>query len=224
MNNQTGLATRTDVPAFGSRNEIAVLAKRFEVMLPGGKKLNEGEKLALAQVALITHLNPFIGEIWYIPGKGITIGIAGARRLDNEAMVKAGGRSWPSFTMCPPEEAGVPARDVPHLAAAFRCEISDSVENEKYLRSLTEMINTISKTESIDPLNDAKAAIGPRPSWIGYGYSTLTEESRMNKVQLARKRAHADALKQRIIVPFGVSVAVTDTRDEDVVDAQFKEA
>lgn len=223
MNEQT-LATRTDVPAFGSRNEIAVLAKRFEVMLPGGKKLNESEKLALAQVSLITRLNPFIGEIWYIPGKGIQIGIAGARRLDNEAMVKAGGRSWPTFTLCPPEEAGVTTRDLPHLAAAIKCEISDSVENEKHFQALTEMINSLTRSGCTDPAKEARAAIGPRPSWIGYGYSTVTEESRMNKVQLARKRAHADALKQRIIVPFGVSVAVTDTRDENVVDAQFKEA
>lgn len=46
----------------------------------------------------------------------------------------------------------------------------------------------------------------------------------MNKTALARKRAEADALKKRIVVPFGASVSSEDISPAfEVVEAEFTE-
>ena len=205
---------------FGERTDVYSLAKRIKLMVRGGDKLTEPEALALAQVSIATNLNPFIGEVWYIPGGGPMIGIVGARRMENETMNKKGGTSFPEFTPCDTEEVGAP--DPNDVAAAFRCEIFDSHATAQYQRLLVETINTLRNCGSPDPVKEAREIVGPRPRWIGWGYSSRTEKSKMNKTSLARKRAEADALKKRIVVPFGVGV----TGDEiapayETVEAEF---
>lgn len=214
-------ATPSALPSmFGERTDVYSLAKRIKLMVRGGDKLTESEALALAQVSIATNLNPFIGEVWYIPGGGPMIGIVGARRLENETMNKKGGTSFPEFTPCDTEEVGAP--DQNDVAAAFRCEIFDSNATAQYQRLLLETINTLRNCGSSDPVKEAREIVGPRPCWIGWGYSTRTEKSKMNKTALARKRAEADALKRRIVVPFGAGVSGDEVAPAyETVDTEF---
>ena len=194
------------IQVYGTSEEIMRMAKRFKTALRGGDKLNENEVVALAQIAKITGLNPFIGELWYIPGKGPMIGIAGARRTWNEQSAKGGGWSHIEIIPTSADEVGYTG-DVKDLAAAFRAEAHDSGATAQYQKLFTETIVAMRAAGSADPFADAKQICGPRPMWVGFGYSTMSETSRMNKTQLARKRAEADALKKCINVPFGVDVS-----------------
>jgi hypothetical protein len=191
---------------YGTKEELSSIAGRFKTALRGGDKLNNSELIALAQLSKITGLNPFIGELWYIPGKGPMIGIVGARRLWNEKSAAGGGWSSVEILPCTPQEAGY-AGDVKDLAAAFKATAHDSAATLQYQKMFTDTINTMRSAGSTDPFGDAKQICGPRPQWEGYGYSTVSETSRMNKTQLARKRAEADALKKCINVPFGLEVS-----------------
>jgi len=199
---------------LGQREDVLSFAKRIKVMVKGGEKLSDNEAMALAQVSLVTKLNPFIGEVWYIPGKGPMVGIAGARRYNNEQAANGGGYSFPEFTPVSAEEAGAkPGENVSH---AFRCDIFDSVAISQYQRLIVETINSLRAAGSKDPFGDAREIIGPKPKWTGFGYSTVDEQSRMNKMQLAKKRAEADGLKQRIVIPFGGEVSTEDASPQVV--------
>jgi len=218
MNNITPVRHDADL-VYGSREEISALAKRIKTMCPGGDKLNENEALALAQVATVTKLNPFIGEVWYIPGKGPMIGIKGARRIENEETRKENGYSWLQFEIITAVESGAPQPE--KVFRAYRCIINDINATKAYLavfHDALEMLRSYQPNEilkspmpSKDPYEEAKEICGPRPSWVGYGYSLIGEPSRMNPDALARKRAEADALKKRIVLPFGIEISATET-------------
>lgn len=201
------------IQLYGSSQDINVMAQRFKIALRGGEKLTTNEALALAQVARTTNLNPFTGEIWYIPGKGTMIGIAGARRLWKEQSKAGGGFSYVELIPCTKEEAGATEPDV---AAAFKAIAHDSSATAQYQKLFLETVNSLRAAGSTDPVKEAKEIMGPKPQWVGYGYSTKSETSRMNKTQLARKRAEADALKKCVTIPFGVEVAVQDVSSEYV--------
>lgn len=200
---------------YGDTADIVSLSRRIKVMVPGGNKLGDNEAQALAQLSLITQCNPFIGEIWYIPGHGPMIGIKGARRHSNKQVQEAGGKDayWtPSFRACSPEEAG--AKDIKDVAAAWKCTINDSVSTLRFQKMFLETVNTLRAAGCADPVKEAHEIVGYRPEWVGYGFSTMGENTRMNKQAVAMKRAEADALKKRFDIPFGAEVAAGDTAME----------
>jgi len=223
--------SNTTIELYGATDEIMEMARRYKTALPGGDKLANNEVVALAQIAKTTGLNPFVKELWFIPGKGPMIGIAGARRLWNEQSRNGGGWSHIEIVPCPPAEAGY-LGDVKDVAAAFRAEAHDSLATAQYQRLFTDTIRVMRESGSADPFGDAKQICGPRPMWVGFGYSTISETSRMNKTQLARKRAEADALKKCINVPFGVNVSAehdtapvlnVDKETGEVIEAETTE-
>lgn len=214
----------TSMQVYGSNQEITTMASRFKVALRGGDKLNNNELYALAQIAKVTSLNPFNGEIWYIPGKGTMVGIAGARRLWQEQSKAGGGFSFVEIIPCPPEEAGATEADV---VAAFKAIAHDSRATRDYQKLFSDTLASLRASGSTDPVKEAREIVGPRPEWTGYGYSTKSETSRMNKTQLARKRAEADALKKCVVLPFGVEVSTQDTAPQyapDYVEAVVTDA
>jgi hypothetical protein len=213
----TTLATKSNTSlVLGDYGEIEEFAKRIKMLMRGGDKLSNPEVMALAQFAKITNLNPFTGECWYISGKGPMVGIAGARRLDQQQTGDVGGFSFPTITPCSPEEAGATEAELKDVAAAFKTEITDTAAVAAYQKLFTQTIQAMREAGIADPFAAAKEVCGPRPSWVGYGYSTRGERSFMNKTQLARKRSEADALKKRIVIPFGAKIADSDVSPEYV--------
>jgi len=208
------------IESIGNRDELMAFANRVGYMVKGGNKLNDNEKMALAQVSMVTKLNPFIGEVWYIPGSGPMIGIAGARKLDNIQVSEKGGYTWEEAIPVDPAEAGASEEQVNNVAAAFRVDIHDSTATAQYQALFSDTLKMLRDAETKDPFAEAKEICGPRPVWSGYGFALRNERSRMSKPQLARKRAHADALKKRIIVPFGGEVSERDVSPEYDVDAE----
>ena len=203
---------------LGEYGEIETFAKRIKQMMRGGEKLSVNDVMSLAQFSKVTGLNPFIGECWWIPGSGAMVGIAGARRLEQEQARQTGSSSSPNFSVCDAQEAGATEVELKDVIAAFRCEINDSHASWEYVKMFTATLDSLRAAGVGDPVPVAREICGPRPSWVGYGYSKKSEPSRMNKIQLARKRAEADALKKRIVIPFGAEIAESDVAP-DYVDA-----
>lgn len=216
-NTQTQPKSLMTITTYGDSLDVISLAKRIKVMVPGGKNLNDNEAQALAQVSIATNCNPFIGEIWYIPGSGPMIGIKGTRRHATQQIEDAGGRDayWQSdFQPCSGEDAGYKG-DIKDLAAAYKCTITDSVSTAAYQKMFLETVNALRSAGSTDPVGDAREICGKRPQWTDYGFSLVSEKSRMNKQALARKRAESHALQLKFSIPFGAKVAAGD----DAVDA-----
>ena len=207
---------------LGEYGEIETFAKRIKQMMRGGEKLSVNDAMSLAQFSKVTGLNPFIGECWWIPGSGAMVGIAGARRLEQEQARQTGSSSSPNISVCSAEEAGATEAELKDVIAAFRCEINDSHASWEYMKMFTETLDSLRAAGVGDPVPVAREICGPRPSWVGYGYSKKSEPSRMNKVQLARKRSEADALKKRIVIPFGAEIAESEVAP-DYVDATAEE-
>lgn len=215
------------ISTYGDNLDVVSLARRIKIMVPGGKNLNDNEAQALAQVSIATNCNPFIGEIWYIPGSGPMIGIKGTRRHASQQIEDAGGKDafWQSdFEPCSGEDAGYKG-DIRDLAAAYKCTITDSVSTLAYQRMFLETVNTLRAAGSTDPVGEAREICGKRPQWIDYGYSLVSEKSRMNKQALARKRSESHALQLKFSIPFGAKVAAGDDAIDagDWVEGQAKE-
>ena len=141
-----------ELTTYGSKTELQEMAARFKVALRGGDKLQTNEVYALAQIAKLTNLNPFTGELWYIPGKGPMIGIAGARRLWNEKAKAGGGWAYIEIVPCSPEEAGATEKDV---VVAFKAIAHDSKATADYQKIMTETITSMRANGSADPFGDA---------------------------------------------------------------------
>ena len=76
------------------KQQLLDVNKRILTMLPGGAKLQDNERYALAQIAVVHGLDPFNGEVWYIPGRGPMIGIKGLRKKAREQVQ---GNFWIDF-------------------------------------------------------------------------------------------------------------------------------
>lgn len=200
------------------KQQLLDVNKRILTMLPGGAKLQDNERYALAQIAVAHSLDPFNGEVWYIPGRGPMIGIKGLRKKAREQVQ---GNFWIDFREITDADErkryGIEAG-----ALAFEARLFDS-EN---VRTYCDMIAAM--TKSGIPWSDVKVMIGEKPYTSGIGVLRPTEQTKMERVQCAMKRAEADALKRRFDVPFGLTVnADTDESKPDpewVIDGQIVDA
>jgi len=178
------------------KQQLLDVNKRIETMLPGGSKLGINERYALAQIAVAHGLDPFNGEVWYIPGRGPMIGIKGLRKKAREQVQ---GNFWIDFReITDPDERK--RYSIDNGALAFEARLFDS-EN---VRTYCDMIAVM--TKSGIPWSDVKVMIGEKPYTSGVGVLRPTEQTKMERVQCAMKRAEADALKRRFDVPFGLTI------------------
>lgn len=199
MSDQTKvLSTRpqTSIAQFGSRDEVREIVSRLKLMTPSGGKLSDGELLALAQGAVAHGLDPLNGEIWIIPNRGLMIGVKGLRKKARE-QVK--GNFWVDFRAIENAEERA-AMKIPTGALAYEARLFDS-EN---IRTYAETAERFLKAGI--PWDSVKEMIGARPYTTGIGVLKAGENTKMEPVQCAMKRAEADALKRRFDVPFGLAV------------------
>lgn len=205
---------QTFLSALTSRDDIRELHERLGAMsLPGGARLAKNEVLALAQASLMHGLDPFNGEIWFIPGRGLMVGIKGLRRKARE-QVK--GAFWVNFVeLTNPEQRA--RLSIADGALAFECHCYDS----ETIRTYTDSIAAF--TAAGIPWEAVKKMVGDQPYTVGIGILRPGEQTKMERAQCAMKRAEADALKRRFDVGFGVSVETDVPNDEGWVDGLAQE-
>ena len=214
MNNETEHAItrtkKTRIAPWGERKELREIASRVQLMAPGGKKLNENEALALAQGAVAHGLDPFNGEIWFIPGSGLMTGIKGLRKAAREQIE---GNFWTEFhEITDPDERNLFM--IPDQALAFKCIIRDS----ETIRTYSEGWKTL-KEDGV-PVDLIPDVLGKRPYSTGIGYIKKGESTKMDPVQVAMKRSEADALKRRFDLPF---IVPTEHSSELPIDVEWTE-
>lgn len=211
---EQSLAVRKSaVTPWASRDDVRELGKRIKELLPGGQRLQSHEALALAQASVAHQLDPFNGELWFIPGRGLMAGIKGHRRAAHHQMEhEGGGNYWVEFIgpMTVDELAEIKA---PAGALAYKCRLYDSKNISTYVEAVTKLV------AGGVPWDIVHNVMGDRPFIEGIGYYVQGEQTKMTPVQCAQKRAEADALKRRFDLPFTMAVGVNG--DSDTVDAEF---
>jgi len=202
------IAKDTSVTAlFRSRDEVREVKARITAMLPGGERLNDAQRTALAQGAIAHGLDPFNGEIWMIPGSGLMIGIKGLRKKAHE-QVK--GNFWIDFRQIVNAEERAQLGIKQPDALAFEARLFDSENIRTYSETVTALMKAGIPWESV------KGMVGERPYTTGIGVFSMSERTKMQPAQCAMKRAEADAIKRRFDVPFGLTIAAgTDTDVEE---------
>lgn len=179
-----------------SRDSVRELQERLALMLPGGAKLDKAAVGALAQGAILHGLDPLNGEIWYIPGRGLMIGVKGLRKKAREQVQ---GNFWIDFREITSPEERKRLR-IPEGALAYEARLFDSENIRIYVDAVSQF------TKAGIPWEAAREILGDKPYTSGIGVLAAGEQTKMQPAQCAMKRAEADALKRRFDVPFGMSV------------------
>ena len=182
---------------FGARDEIREMADRLKKMMPGTTHLDDTEALTVAQIAVAHGLDPFNGEVWGLKGAngkwyGTMVGIKGLRKSARRQADDEGGTYWTE----PPRQVEPTKYDQPDNAIVYEVAIRDTVTMQAFGKSLTTLVN------AGIPYKEAIEMIGNAPVCIGVGIATPDEQSKMGIHARAKKRAEADAIKQRYDVNF----------------------
>jgi hypothetical protein len=191
----------TALASYGQRDDVKEMEARILAMIPGADKYSPGERRALAQISVAHGLSPFNGECWNIPGRGAMVGIKGLRK---HAHSQISGNYWIEyFEITDPEQRK--RWKIGPGELAFEARLFDN-ENISTFVSAVERL-----TKAGIPWEAVKSMVGDKPYTTGYGVLGDGESTKMNRVQCARKRAEANAIKQRFDIPFGLTVADEDT-------------
>lgn len=213
------------LPGYLDERTLQTLARRCQQMLPYADKLKPQNFRSLAQAALQLRLNPFIGEICYIPDtdwqKGaVYVQYAGRLRKAREQLEREGGAAGASMWYRMDEitdEADRIRWAIPVGAIAFRCTLNDSITVEAYAAAYARMAEAMAKVYKDEDKLHATIVktIGTEPQTVSIGYVTQEEQADMLKTQSgkarknqypviekAQKRAHVAALKRRFHFEF----------------------
>ena len=196
--------TEQNLTLYGERQEVRELADRITAMLPQVKTIGPAGALALAQVAHSMGLNPFIGEVWAIPqrdrdgrtvGFSLMAGIKGLRRAAKNQAQKLGAiypYYHPGFRLMSDDEKAL--ADIKPGDKGIVCEL-----------------------EIILPPDHPFYRVNNNARYIveGVGIFRQGERSKMEPIQVVRKRAESDALKLAFDLPFAEGRGDDDFTAED---------
>ena len=197
MEEETRLTTThgSALDVYGSGDDVKTLSARIKLCLPNGASLKDHEALALAQLSVAYTLNPFNGEVWYIPGKGPMVGIKGHRKAARKQAAY-----WIEHQLLSQAERS--ELEIPDSSIAYRCMVYRS----DMIRQSAEAIKMMYDAG----MKDAAERYAYKPS-IGIGFWVKGESTRMKPDQVARKRAEAEALRQAFDLPFASEVGNGET-------------
>jgi hypothetical protein len=193
---------------FGDRATLKEIADRLRVMMPNAQKLTEGEALAVAQVARAHDLDPFTGEVWGLKSKdgtwyGVMVGIKGQRKSARREANKENGTFWTEIKAVDASKYGATKPG----SLVYECILRDTVTVQAWGKS----VNIL--TTSGVPYAEAVAMLGACPQIVGIGIADPSENSKMAIHQRAKKRAEADAIKQRYDISFGAGIVNEGSKD-----------
>lgn len=200
-----------------------VLANRLANMIVNGKKLLPDERIALAQYAVATDLNPFVGECYFLPGIGPGPGIAGWRKKADEQLAyeAAKARIPNAHTWCEyvtPEE-GEGRYDASKGDIAVKAILHDSITHTEWEQRVLRNYIELAKAGLKDCMPAAKELTGSEPTWSAIGVVRGGENfggvEKMDRYERACKRAEKAAIRKRF-----PRVYLPEPENFDAVDAQ----
>jgi hypothetical protein len=199
----------SEMTLYGNREDVLALSQRLQATIPGGRRLSQEEALSLAQISVAHGLDPFNGEAWIIPGSGLMVGIKGLRKAARRIAKEEDGVFWTDFVRVTPETF-----DEPENSVVYECRLRDTITTQAWAKS----INIL--TTSGVPYKEAIEFVGPTPVKVGIGIAKPDEKSKMLIHQRAKKRAEADALKQRYDVALNAEFS---EEEPQMIDATFED-
>lgn len=189
-----------------ARTEVREMVDRIKAGMLGSAEWPAQAVIAMAQASIAHGLDPWNGEIYVLHNKntgetGLMVGIKGLRKAARKQMpareqfythfkaVQPGSEDWARYGLDEDTNKG-------SVVMAVVCVLRRSDVQTRHLEIL-ERLRALGMT-----LGDAIEMAGPMPSYEGVGIVRSNERSKMEKGQLARKRAEADAIKQAFDLPF----------------------
>jgi hypothetical protein len=189
-----------------ARTEVREMVDRIKAGMLGSSEWPAQAVIAMAQASIAHGLDPWNGEIYVLHNKntgetGLMVGIKGLRKAARKQMppreqfythfkaVLPGSEDWKRYGLDEETNKG-------SVTMAVVCVLRRSDVQAKHVEIL-ERLHALGMT-----LGDAIEMAGPLPSYEGVGIVRSNERSKMEKGQLARKRAEADAIKQAFDLPF----------------------
>lgn len=198
-----------------ARSDVADMIARFRAGLKGQDKLSDNELYSLGSMALAHGLDPFNGECWAIPGKGVMAGIKGLRKGADNQLAPGTFRN-PSLRLL--QHSEYDAYAIPEKAElAAICEMTRSDATQQWVEQFTALC------AAMGDYNEALKAIGPRPVWVGIGIVLKGEDSRMTRIQLVFKRAEADATKRAFNLPFNTDLSRENGDASNAIEGEYQE-
>lgn len=186
-------------------------ARKIKALLPYGRLLTEENALALDAYSRAHGLDPFNGECFFlvrekkndrgeVTGReelGLHPGVKGLRKKAREQISKDAGHAATykiEYETIKPEAIGLPAT----TAIAVKAILRDDISMGRYILDIVNLLKAGMTKEQAD------AILGQPPRVIGFGSVSQRELNyiKMAPFALARKRAEADAIKQRFDLPF----------------------
>ena len=171
----TNIVLRSDMQMLvaDSENEIKQTARKLMRMTSGGSHLNADQAADLAVYSLLTGLNPFNNECYYMDKVGPIPGIAGYRVKTQEWLTATSGsnspvRVWEEYRPATTQEADF---DPDKGDIAWVCILHDSISQERWEQRLIEVGRAYHEMGASfqEAREAAKQDIGPCPSWSAVG-------------------------------------------------------
>lgn len=237
MTEQTAIVTRNNGNlAFVSSGPEA-LAKRLENMIANGKKLEPIERLALAQYAVATGLNPFVGECYFLPGVGPGPGIAGWRVKAEEQLEYEANKARIAYARfyCEyrePDESE--ARWNPDKGdIAVKAILHDTLTKTEWeKRILSYYIELIKNGIKDGAWDTAREIAGAEPTWSAVGvvrggesFAGEGKPEKMDRYERACKRAEKAVIRKRfprVSLPEPVGFDESEIVDVRVMDVTHR--
>ena len=216
--------------AIVKRNEgnqlAARVAERVKLMIYNGHKLSDPEAMALAQYAVATDLDPFVGECYYLPSIGPGPGIAGWRKkadeqlnYEREQAKEPLARFWCDYVDPTNGEVGKLEDGDVAVKAILHDALSRTAWEQRTLKYYIELLKAGAKDWEA-----AKELAGSEPTWSAVGVVKKGENfgrDAMPRYERACKRAEKAAIRKRFPrVHLPEPVGFDDT---EVIDTQFNE-
>lgn len=159
--------------ATESEDAVKQTVRKLMRLTPGGQRLDVDQATDLAVYSLLTGLNPFNSECFYMDKVGPVPGVAGYRVKTIEyLMFIANGRPdvrvWEEYRPAEPGEADF---DPGSGDVAWVCTLYDSLSKERWEQRLIELSTTYHKMGAtfIEARDAALEDLGPCPSWSSVG-------------------------------------------------------
>lgn len=187
-------------------------ARRIKMLLSYGDKLTDENALALSAYSKAHGLDPFNGECFFLvkidkeTGKreelGLHPGIKGIRKKANEKLQEQNRQAYyrVPWEVVDPKTIGL---DSEKTSIVVKATLRDSISEGQWLLDVLKLSHAGYTKEEIHGM------VGDCPTWIGYGVVKKVElwYIKQSPIQLARKRAEADATRQRFDLPFATETA-----------------
>ena len=211
---------------YGAVEVVRGMSRRIRALDKSEIKLNPGEAMHLAQLAISHDLNPFSGEIWawvqvkegerhfsWMPGR------RGLIRHANEQAAAKDSEWWSDERELTEHEKT--ELMIPKDALAFESKVFDKATMDEWRKTFNTLIDAKKTADEV------LLIVGNPPCSIGYGVLTQAEikkmpwNNKMPHVNRAKKRALMEALKGKYSLHFGGAFGGGgETFDEYIVDSK----